>query len=253
MSKVVLLSGGMDSVLAFLLTKEKHPDTIGLWVDLGQPYSEKEYRVIKRLRKTYGASSIKTIDCPIISDENDNVPTIKNQVIPGRNLTLAVIAANYGDEIYLCALDGEMHDLMPDKNQAFFDKTSEALTQAYGKPITVSTPFAEMTKAELIAEALLEGIPVSDILTTSTCYHPVIPRCGECSACLKRWIALTLNFIEEDYTTHPPSSTYAQKYKREIKQAWDRQDFSHYSEKRLLETMRAFGMNDTLPMFPEDI
>jgi 7-cyano-7-deazaguanine synthase in queuosine biosynthesis len=243
----------MDSVLAFLITKEKFPDTIGLWVDLGQPYSEKEFRVIKRLRKTYGASAIKTIDCPIISEDNGNVPTIKHQVIPGRNLTLASIAANYGDEIYLCALDGEMHDLMPDKNQAFFDKTSEALTQAYGVEKVIKTPFAELSKAELIAEAMLTGISVQDILSTSTCYHPILNRCGECSACLKRWIALTINFISEDYTTHPPRSSFAILYKRNIKRAWDKQNFNHYSEKRILETMRAFGMDDTLPMFPEDI
>jgi len=201
----------------------------------------------------YGSAAIRTVDCPVISETNGNVPTIKNQVIPGRNFTLASIAANYGDEIYLCALDGEMHDLMPDKNQAFFDKTTEALTQAYGTPKKVCTPFADLTKAELIATALNEGVTVSEILDTSTCYHPTLPRCGECSACLKRWIALKLNFIDETYTTHPLKSSFSVGYKKKIKEAWDRQDFSHYSEKRLLETLRAFGMNDTLPMFPEDI
>ena len=50
---VVLLSGGMDSTLAFLIAKARGENVLGLFVDLGQPYANKERKAIESLKKAY--------------------------------------------------------------------------------------------------------------------------------------------------------------------------------------------------------
>ena len=54
-----------------------------------------------------------------------------------------------------------------------------------------------MTKAEVIAWALENDVPEEIIHITSTCYDGEIRNCGECPSCFKRWVALTVNRLEE--------------------------------------------------------
>ena len=238
--KVVLLSGGLDSTLAFVMSRTMYDrKSIGLFVDMGQPYSSKEERVVDYLQNKYGG--IVKLKVPIITSENNNVPTIEDQIIPGRNFTLAALAANYGEEIWLSALDGEMHNYMPDKSRHFFDLTQLALSQAYGRQIVFRTPFATMTKVEAVKFALEIKVPESLIRRTSTCYHEEYDRCGECSACFKRWVALSLNYIEEDYRVDPRTSAFAAEYEGKLISAIERDDFTHYSKKRIKEVLKAIG------------
>lgn len=245
--KVVLLSGGLDSTLAFVMSRILHnQQSVGLFVDLGQPYSSKEESVIDFLQEKY--DGIIKLRVPIVSVENDNVPTVDDQIIPGRNLTLAALAANYGEEIWLSALDGEMHDYMPDKSHRFFETTQAALSQAYGKPIVFKTPFITMTKAELVRFALEIQIPISTMLRTSTCYHETYDRCGECSACFKRWVAFSLNGIKEPYRKDPKYSAFAAHYEQKIRAAISKRDFTHYSIKRIKEVLTAMGAPEHLAL-----
>ena len=245
--KVVLLSGGLDSTLAFVMSRTMYSrQSTGLFVDMGQPYSTKEERVIDYLSDKY--EDIVKLRVPIITSKNNNIPTIDNQIIPGRNFTLAALAANYGEEIWLSALDGEMHNYMPDKSRHFFELTQLALSQAYGKKIIFKTPFPTMTKAELVRFALEIQIPESLIKMTSTCYHEVYDRCGECSACFKRWVALRLNNIHEEYRQNPRESAFAASYEEKLRKAIELSDFSHYSKKRIKEVLTALGSPDHLKL-----
>jgi len=246
MKTAIMLSGGLDSTLALMIADKQGLDAIGVYVDLGQPYNKKEQAVVRRLAKSY---DVRQITCKVVSQENGNVPTIEDQVIDGRNMTLVTIGANFGDRVWLCALDGEMHDYMPDKNEKFFSRATTALSQAYGREIRVETPFKDLTKAELIAKAIEMGVPIKDIKATSTCYHESLKRCGECSACVKRYIAFSLNKIKERYSSDPLESDYAKEYRQKLKLAWETQDFSHYSQKRILESFKVFQICSTIPLF----
>jgi 7-cyano-7-deazaguanine synthase len=249
---VVMLSGGMDSTIAFHIAKARYgSDMMGLWLNIGQPYADKEAKVVKGLKYRF-SDYVEMINLPILHSRFGNMPTVDQQVIPGRNFTLATIGAHFGDEVWICALDGEMHDKMPDKNEQFFTSITSALTQAYGFDVKVVTPFLDLTKAELIRYALDLGVREEEILNTSTCYDPVHAKCGECSACVKRWIALRLNDMREKTAKDPAKSEWAQAYKAYIRLAWDYQDFSHYNEKRIKETMQAFNMDETPPLFPRE-
>lgn len=235
MPTVILVSGGLDSYIAYRLAPEPK---VGLWVHLGQPYAVKEEAAIDGLEMR-----VEKVLCsiPIIR------PTIAQWIIPGRNLLLTTMAAMYGERILLSALDGEMHKYARerDKSPEFYHLTSGLLTYVFdvSRPETiVETPFAKLSKTEVVALALRRGISTDDLRRTSSCYHATRRNCGECGTCLKRWLAFKNNGIEEDYVSPPWRNEYAVKTIQGIREAMDSGDFSHYSEKRCRETLQALRL-----------
>lgn len=235
MPTVVLVSGGLDSYIAYRLAPEPK---VGLWVHLGQPYATKEEAAVDGL-----GMRVEKVHCsiPIIQ------PTIAQWIIPGRNLLLTTIAAMYGERIVLAALDGEMHKYARerDKSPEFYHLASGILTYVFdvSRPETVvETPFARLSKTEVIALALHQGINAEELRRTSSCYHAQRHNCGECGTCFKRWLAFKNNAIEEDYASPPWRNAYAVKAIAGIREAVDSGDFSHYSEKRCRETLRALQL-----------
>ena len=253
---VVLLSGGLDSTLAFLIAEKLGHKPIGLFVDLGQPYRNKEFKVIKNLRAQY-PDQVKTLNMPIINADAGNVPSIdvegKAQIIEGRNLILATAGAVYGDDLWICADLGTLHHgCMADKSYEFFETASKSLSVAFDKPVVVRSPVGDLTKRQLVKLGLESGITAQEISSTSTCYHPKLKRCGECLTCFQRCVAMRLNGIKERHTTEPLESEYATAHLLKIKDAWEHQDFSHYHQRRIVEVLQVYGLDTTTPLFPRE-
>lgn len=244
---VILMSGGLDSVVAWHYAKKElgipNARILPLRFDIGQPYAEKEKRSLDIL----GVPHV-TMQMPLIRPEFDNVPGtgFGDQIIPGRNMMFATVAASFAPRVWLMALEGEMHPLAKerDKSAYFFTMMSHALTYVFDvlRPNTVlETPFAEMSKTEVVAWALAHGLTPDYLSMTSTCYHPEHERCGVCSTCVKRWIAMFNNGIVETYNEEPWMSEYATVYRQQLVEADEAKDFSHYSEKRVREGLDAFS------------
>lgn len=238
---IVLTSGGLDSFVARYFARAHGFENIrSLWINIGQPYAEKEMSAIQRF-----PFPVEIIECFTVDPIFGNVPTINQQVIPGRNLLFAIIAASMGGErIWLGALEGEMHTDVGsrDKTPEFFSLTTGLLSFTFkprSEEVILETPFQNMTKAEMITWALQNGISPNQLRSTSTCYHPEHDRCGQCGACFKRWIALILNEIDEDYRYNPWISEYARRMLNDMKQAIHIGQYSHYSRKRVKETFEA--------------
>ena len=206
----ILTSGGLDSYIARYYAMEKGYDAVrSIYVNIGQPYYEKELAAINEF-----PFPVEIIDCKLLTPARGNMPTLDQQVIPGRNLLFATIAASIGSElIWLCALDGEMHQHVGsrDKTPEFFDFTSGLLTFTYkmfSERVVLESPFWHLSKTEIVSWALAHNISIDELKATSTCYHPTLERCGVCSACFKRWIAFTLNGATEKYAERPYESEY---------------------------------------------
>jgi len=241
---VIMTSGGLDSYVAYYYAKKMGYEPVPVWVDLGQPYAKKEEASIDSFEF---ANEVKKIHIDLLRPEFNNVPDINHWIIPGRNLLLAVIGASFGDRVWICALDGEMHKFARerDKTPEFYHLSSGLLTYVFDilRPETVvETPFANMTKTEIVKWALENGITPEQLLKTSSCYDGEAGKpCGKCGTCFKRWVALTNNGLSEEYE-YPPygeENLYAQDSIKKMKEAWDKKDFSHYSEKRIKETFSA--------------
>jgi len=240
---VIMMSGGLDSYLAWhyaLKEKDyKEEEIFPLWINLGQPYARKEKEAISSFE-----FEVHTVDLTLLRPEFGNVPTIDNQIIPGRNLILAAIAASFGQTIWLSALDGEMHKFMPDKTQKFLDLASELFSYVFDNRLEtkVISPFTSMSKSDIVKWSLSKGVTVEQILNTSTCYHTDHKACGECSTCFKRKVALINNNIEEDYEKNPfvpANNEYMRTTVPKMLKDYKEGRFDHYSKKRCLETFSA--------------
>jgi 7-cyano-7-deazaguanine synthase in queuosine biosynthesis len=85
--------------------------------------------------------------------------------------------------------------------------------------------FIFLTKAESIEEILdfayaariPQDITEQLLSKTTSCYDGTKFRCGICSACYKRWIAMTANQVYEKYNTPVESGPFFQKHKESEK------------------------------------
>jgi len=243
----IMWSGGMDTTIAYFYAVKNGyspKEIVMIHLDLGHPYEWKEKKAIEMLLPYIKADYLH-FKIDLLRKELGNLPTPEKQVIPARNSLISWLGAFFADRVWICALDGEMHRFMPDKNHTFFTLTSGYLSYVFDKDITIETPFARMSKTELarwfvdnygkeFAEEVLEK--------TVTCYDEKEWACGECSTCFKRWIAYVnagLDWRKYWKDKKPWESKEAKKLIEKYKKALEEKDFSHYSEKRIFETIFA--------------
>jgi len=233
------MSGGMDSYLAYHYAikeyKYKPSEIMLFYFDLGHPYAKKEIKVLKSLKLP-----VKIIHLDLIRKEFGNVPTEKKYIIPARNMIFATIMAGFAEKIWIVGMKYENHYLMYDKNDAFFNLSSIALTQAVGSKTIVESPFSALTKTDTLKWA--KDKQIKGIEKTTSCYHATKLRCGVCSLCFKRYIAMKANGLSESYSSDPTKSYEAKRLIRAYKEALRKKDFTHYQKERILETFEVLGI-----------
>lgn len=230
-SVAVLYSGGLDSYIAYHYAIAKELAPIPIHIDLGHPYAKKELQAIQTLGIEPMYIDLKTIWEPL-------APILTNQIIPSRNLLFATIGGMFAPKVWIAALEGEQNGLEHDKSERFFTDTSKLLTflNEFFRPETkVESPFASVSKKEIIAWALNFGIAASDLLRTSSCYNAKEKPCGECLTCVKRYMAFRLNGITETCETNPLKSNYFASLCTEIPKAKKLNDHSRFTSKRVDE------------------
>jgi len=201
---VVLNSGGMDTFLMAHLC----PTLAGathLFVDVGQKYMAKELVAATASARSCGAK-LETVTL-----QNLGVYEHASGIIPFRNAELILAAAQYGDDIYLAVLAGEINS---DKSPEFFKAMQDVLNISHrpqywtaGRHFNICTPVANFTKSQLVAAYLALGKPVMDLLNTVSCYSPTLKHCGACPSCFKRWVALVNNNIDHQcHFDHNPAN-----------------------------------------------
>lgn len=219
MSKVLLYSGGLDSLIAWYMLDK--PET--LYVDLKHRYAQKELLSIGNL-------PIK----PIIKISNYGLYFEKpNAHIPGRNLLLAMFAAGLGfDEIYLVAQKGEQN--IPDRTPYFFQETSKVLSFHFEKDIQFLNGAPEYYKTEMVEWYISNDLPVEDLLISVSCYSSGEGHCGKCSSCFRKWVSLTLNGVDCDSIFRENIAEWG------VGNYLDRLDV--YDEYRKNEILKVYGM-----------
>lgn len=183
MSTVILLSGGMDS---FISRRLFYPKATPVFVDTGSRYTEHD------------------LACAVQQEPNLSVlhmPRLRewaNGVVPHRNaLLLAYVANRYAAEhVVVSAPRGE---LIWDQQPAFHRAMNKVL-----RGTSIVNPLRHLTKTQAVELALLRGVdPVEMVNFTRSCYSDQAQQCGQCPACVKRWISLVNNGLSELYTYDP--------------------------------------------------
>lgn len=236
MEKVsIMFSGGLDSMIMYNYAIACDLDPVCIYVDLGHPYAHKEKAAMAR--RSRWMPKVEIIELSTLWHLIEK--RMSNQIIPSRNVLLAVIGGMFSPEVWLGALDGEQLGKEHDKSPRFFEDTTKLLTftnEFFQPTTTVFAPFGLMSKSETLEWALEYGVPLEELLATSSCYDGEKGKCGVCLTCVKRRLAFLANGIEEPgYDVPLLDSPYMQELIREIPIAAEKKDYSRFTHKRIQE------------------
>ena len=203
-SAVVLLSGGLDSMVCAGIARDAGYSVIALTVDYNQRHrveleaarriaealAERHVVVPLDLRKFGGSALTDEIDVPK-DGAGEGIPVT---YVPARNtiflsLALGLAEASAARDIFIGvnALDYSGYpDCRPDFI-AGFERLANLATKAgvEGDEFTIHAPLQHMSKAEIAREAQRLGL---DPALSHSCYDPLADgrHCGRCDACRLR-------------------------------------------------------------------
>lgn len=202
---VVLLSGGLDSMVAGGLAREAGYHVVALSIDYNQRHRV-ELRAADRVAKAIGADrhivlpldltafggSALTADIAVPKDGVG--PGIPITYVPARNtiflsLTLGLAEVSGAGDIFIGvnALDYSGYpDCRPEFIEAFQTMANLATKAGVeGHPIRINTPLQHMSKADIAREAHRLGL---DAGISWSCYDPTPDErhCGLCDSCRLR-------------------------------------------------------------------
>ena len=202
---IVLLSGGLDSMVTAALAKESGFDVHALTIDYGQRHRlelasaeriagklalSKRVEIALDLRAFGGSALTDDIEVPK-GGLGDNIPIT---YVPARNLVFLALTTAYAEAtgahsvfIGVNALDYSGYPDCRPEFIASFAETARLGTKAgvEGAPFTIHAPLQHMTKADIAREcARLELDPA----WSWSCYDPVGANlaCGKCDSCRLR-------------------------------------------------------------------
>lgn len=190
--QILLFSAGLDSFPAWHYLGR--PPAV--YFDIGHRYRAPELAAIAALAERCG------IGVEISRELNLAAWEAPDAIIPMRNVYFAMLAANRAPKIWCVGVRG---DHVADKSPQAFAEISRLITRFTGSPVTLDSPFWQMTKTEVVAWYLAQGLPAGDLLLTYSCSRedgdPV--HCGRCSSCLRRWISLVNNDVTAEFEHDP--------------------------------------------------
>jgi 7-cyano-7-deazaguanine synthase len=203
-SAVVLLSGGLDSMVCAALAREQGYFVIALTIDYNQRHwveIDAARAIAERLAsrhivlpldlRAFGGSALTSdIDVPK-SGVGEGIPVT---YVPARNtvflsLALALAEASGARDIFVGvnALDYSGYPDCRPEFVAEFERLANVATKAgvEGEKFTIHAPLLHMTKADIAREAQRLGL---DPALSHSCYDPAPDgrACGQCDACRLR-------------------------------------------------------------------
>ena len=210
MKSLILLSGGLDSLVSLGLKKEELNITLALTFDYGQKSVQQEIQTSKKICDYYNLEHIiikldwlKDITHTSLVAEG-NIPTGESLVlsestaksvwVPNRNGLFLNIAGSFADsedyDYILIGANKEEGQTFPDNTQEFIDSINAEFLYSTRKHPKVVAPLINYVKNDIVMLALKHGIPLE---LTRSCYQGGEKHCGICESCLRLKHALEAN------------------------------------------------------------
>lgn len=213
---IILLSGGLDSIISLAYAKEEYNIQLALTFNYGQRAAKKEIKAAKTVTEYFNiehkvietpwlkeiteTSLVNTSqDLPMLnSNELDNPEltqiSAKNVWVPNRNGVFLNIAACYADSFnyshIIFGANKEEGTTFPDNTQEFIDKINDAFEFSTLIKPKVVAPLINLNKIEIIELALEIDAP---LYLVRSCYTDEEKHCGKCESCLRLKRALEAN------------------------------------------------------------
>lgn len=235
MMHIVLYSGGPDSFITYHYVKSKYPTSIvtPIYFDLGHRYAKEEMSVVQNtLPGTLHAGVLRGLKNWEESDA----------FIWHRNAFLVLAATKYlrGKQgmIWLSVQKDEMN--IPDRSEEFFNKMGsllEVLSQGQERWF-VDTPWRTHDKTDMVAWYKYQRLSEIALCQTWSCYQPINSRhCGDCPACIRRYIAFAINDIDQSdsFEISPTRSETAKQYRKKARN----KDYGAERSARIIQALGA--------------
>lgn len=186
MSRVLLLSGGLDSTSIAAWQRPEHC----LGIDYGQRAADAEHRAATAIAAhldlpyTHIRVDASAVSSGLMARQSSSVGGTP-EWWPYRNQFLITVAAGWAvvrgyDEVLVGTVSGD-GDRHADGRRAFYDAMT-AVLQAQEGHLSVSSPAIHLTASALIQES---GVTDMALGWTHSCHVDNLP-CGRCPGCVKR-------------------------------------------------------------------
>lgn len=230
MRKILLFSGGLDSVIA---NRYLYPD-LCVHFELGTKYSIVEsntvYDFIAKKIINNGVV-LHNIDLSRYEEVDSNIPLRNLFLISGAiNEAVLMYPTESFFNVYLIVQQDEMS--IPDRSENFFEMASSLFSLLSKKNINLYIPFDEMDKTDMVEWFLKDNWSVDELFMSYSCYRGMDIECGDCNACFRKWVSFVNNDIYEIvWKQRPYLSSTAKVYK---------ENMNKYSKKRQDRIISAF-------------
>ena len=213
MSKsIVLMSGGLDSVVSLALTKENLNVTMGLTFDYGQKSLAQEINASEKICDYYNLTH-KVIKLDWLNEitnsslvSNESVPqddlgtenSMKSVWVPNRNSLFLNIAGAFADSYnfthIIFGANAQEAKTFPDNTPEFLEKINKTFEKStLVKPVVVA-PLINYYKDDIVKLALENNVPLEFV---RSCYNNAKKNCGKCESCINLKKAIINNNKQE--------------------------------------------------------
>ncbi len=198
---VVIISGGLDSTTLLYDIISQGYDVYALSFNYNQRhkkellYAQKTCKKlgiphkivdISNLNELLQGSSLTSSDISTPHGKYDE-ESMKQTVVPNRNMILLSIAAGYAislkaTKLFYGAHSGD-HSVYPDCRPEFIQKLKETIAIADWHKVELLAPYSDMDKGDIVIRGIELKVPYQD---TWSCYEGGDIPCSKCGACNER-------------------------------------------------------------------
>ena len=217
---VVLLSGGLDSLVAAALTRREHELALALTADYGQLAAAREIAAAAAQARWLGCPH-QVVALPWLGElggsaltqperelpapqesQLDDLPAAEASAaavwVPNRNGVLVNVAAAYaerlGAEAAVCGFNAEEGATFPDNTPEFMAAAEGLWRFSTARGLRLLSPTVALDKTEIVRQGLALGAPLELVWS---CYRGGEQPCGVCESCRRLRRALARNGLEE--------------------------------------------------------